>query len=117
MKKMKYIYLALSSFILVNLSNTYIASAERLTHTGLKFANAFNNLSGFASKLTNGMLAFSMLSGVAVLLYHLVQLAMVGNNPPERAKVLKNLMVSAICIGLLGSIGLIMMFVVMYTGI
>lgn len=117
MSKLKYIYLTLSGFILVNLSNTYIASAERLTNTGLKFAHAFNNLSSFASKLTNGMLAFSMLSGVAVLLYHIVQLALAGNNPNERSKILKNLMVSAICIALLGSIGLIMMFIVMYTGI
>ena len=114
-KKIKCIYLSLTSFLFMHLIS--INTAFAVGGTGGKFIGAFNDLSGFAKKLTNGMLAFSLLSGIAVLLYHVVQLALVGDNPKERSKVLKNLLVSGICIALLGSVGLVMMLIMMYTGI
>lgn len=117
LNRFKNVYLGIVSFLAISTVGANYVFAEKLSGTGLKFANAFNNLSDFATKLTNGMLAFSMISGIAVLLYHIVQLAIAGNNPNERSKVLKNLLTSAICIALLGSIGLVMMFIVMYTGI
>lgn len=114
-KKFKCLYLSITSFLFIHLVN--INTAFAVGGTGGKFIEAFNDLSSFAKKLTNGMLAFSLLSGIAVLLYHLVQLAIVGDNPKERSKVLKNLLVSGICIALLGSVGLVMMLIMMYTGI
>lgn len=115
LNRFKYIYLSIYTFLIVNIVNTKHSYA--VGGTGGKFISAFNDLSDFATKITNGMLAFSMLSGIAVLLYHIVQLALAGGNPNERSKVLKNLLASMICLALLGSIGLIMSFIMFYTGI
>ena len=114
--KLKYISYSIYTFVTFNLLNI-IPSFAKVGGTGGKFINAFNDLSDFAKTLTNGMLAFSMLSGIAVLLYHAVQLALVGNNPNERSKVLRNLLTSMICMALLGGIGLIMSFIMFYVGI
>lgn len=113
--KLKYISYSIYAFVTFNLLN--IIPSLAIGGTGGKFINAFNDLSDFAKTLTNGMLAFSMLSGIAVLLYHAVQLALVGNNPNERSKVLRNLLTSMICMALLGGIGLIMSFIMFYVGI
>lgn len=115
LNRFKYIYLSICTFLIINITN--IKYSHAVGGTGGKFITAFNELSDFATKITNGMLAFSMLSGIAVLLYHIVQLALAGGNPNERSKVLKNLLVSMVCLALLGSIGLIMSFIMFYTGI
>lgn len=111
----KYFYLSVCAFITTTIINTNYSFA--VGGTGGKFIVAFNELSDFVRNITNGMLAFSMLSGIGVLLYHIVQLALVGSNPNERSKVLKNLLVSMVCVGLLGSVGLIMSFIMFYTGV
>ena len=113
--KFKYIYFSTYTFIVLSILNTN--SSFAVDGTGGKFINAFNDLSDFARTLTNGMLAVSMLSGIAVLLYHAVQLALAGNNPNERSKILKNLFTCMICMALLGSLGLIMSFIMFYVGI
>lgn len=115
--RFKYIYLSVYTFLIINLINIKCSYADGIGGTGGKFINSFNDLSNFVTKLTNGMLAFSMLSGIAVLLYHIVQLALAGGNPNERSKVLKNLLVSMVCLALLGSISLVMSFIMFYTGI
>lgn len=115
LNKSNHVYLSILSFSVINLIN--INSAFAVGGTGGKFIKSFNDLSSFVKMLTNGMLAFSLLSGIAVLLYHVVQLALVGDNPKERGKVLKNLLTSVICIALLGSVGLVMTLVLMFTGI
>lgn len=113
--KLKYVYFSISAFFIVNLYNT--TNSFAIGGTGGKFIDSFNDLSNFATLLTNGMLGFSMLSGIAVVLYHIVQLALAGNNPNERSKILKNLFTCAICLALLGSVGLVMSFVMFYAGI
>lgn len=113
--KFKYIYFSTYTFIVLSILNTN--SSFAVGGTGGKFIDAFNDLSDFARTLTNGMLAVSMLSGIAVLLYHAVQLALAGNNPNERSKILKNLFTCMICMALLGSLGLIMSFIMFYVGI
>lgn len=113
--KFKYIYFSTYTFIVLSILNTN--SSFAVDGTGGKFINAFNDLSDFARTLTNGMLAVSMLSGIAVLLYHAVQLALAGSNPNERSKILKNLFTCMICMALLGSLGLIMSFIMFYVGI
>lgn len=115
LNRFKYIYLSICTFLITSITN--IKDSYAIGGTGGKFIDAFNDLSDFATKITNGMLAFSMLSGIAVLLYHIVQLALVGSNPNERSKVLKNLLISIICIALLGSVGLVMSFIMFYTGV
>lgn len=114
-RNLKYLYYSFCTFVTFNLLNVIPSLA--IGGTGGKFIEAFNDLSDFAKTLANGMLAFSMLSGIAVLLYHAIQLALVGNNPNERSKVLRNLLTSMICMMLLGSIGLIMSFIMFYVGI
>lgn len=113
--RIRSVYLTIYCFITVSIINSKFSLA--IGGTGGKFIGAFNNLSDFATKITNGMLAFSMLSGIAVLLYHIVQLALAGSNPNERSKILKNLLTSMICLALLGSVGLVMSFIMFYTGI
>ena len=113
--KFKYIYFSIYTFITLSILNTNTSFA--VGGTGGKFIDAFNELSDFAKTLTNGMLAVSMLSGIAVLLYHAVQLALAGSNPNERSKILKNLFTCMICMALLGSLGLIMSFIMFYVGI
>lgn len=113
--RFKYIYLSIYTFSIINLIN--IKCSYAIGGTGGKFIDSFNDLSNFVTKLTNGMLAFSMLSGIGVLLYHIVQLALAGSNPNERSKVLKNLLTSVVCLALLGSISLVMAFIMFYTGI
>lgn len=116
--KLKYIYLMSMSYLMVVISNISATNANgKVEGTGKKFIVAFNDLSKFAKKLTAGMLAFASLSAIAVILYHIVQLALAGGNPNERSRVLKNLLSSAICIALLGSIGFIMSFIMFYTGV
>lgn len=115
LNRLRYVYLSAYTFLIINLIN--IKCSYAIEETGGKFINAFNDLSDFATKLTNGMLAFSMLSGVAVLLYHIVQLALVGSNPSERSKVFKNLLISMVCLALLGSISLVMALIMFYIGI
>ena len=116
--KFKYIYFSTCAFITLSLLNINPSLAgNKVGGTGGKFITAFNELSDFAKTLTNGMLAVSMLSGIAVILYHAVQLALVGSNPNERSKVLKNLFTCMICMALLGSIGLVMSFIMFYVGI
>lgn len=114
-KKIKYVYLSIYSFAIVSILN--IKPCLAIGGTGGKFIHAFNELSDYVTKLTNGLLAFTMLSSIAIILYHIVQLALVGNNPGERSKVLKNLLTSVICMALLGSISLVMSFIMFYTGV
>ena len=114
--KFKYIYCSIYTFTILTLLNSNNSFAK-VTGTGAKFIEAFNELSGFAKTLTNGMLAVSMLSGIAVLLYHAVQLALNGSNPNERSKILQSLFTCLICMALLGSLGLIMSFIMFYVGI
>lgn len=116
--RFKYIYLSIYTFLIINIINIKCSYAKKtIGGTGGKFITSFNDLSDFVTKLTNGMLAFSMLSGIGVLLYHIVQLALAGSNPNERSKVLKNLLTSMICLALLGSISLVMAFIMFYTGV
>lgn len=115
LKKFRYIYLSFYSFLMISIFNVKFSYA--VGNTGGKFIGAFNDLSDFATTLTNGFLAFSMLSSIAILLYHIVQLALVGNNPKERSQVLKNILTTIICTALLGSIGIVMSFILFYTGI
>lgn len=113
-RNIKKIYLSIFCSIIIAISNIQLTFASS---TGDKFKVAFNDLSSFIKKITSGMLAFSILSGIAVIIYHVVQLALVGGNPNERSKVLKNLLTSIVCIGLLGSIGLIIGLIASYTGL
>lgn len=117
--RFKYIYLSLVTFLTFNLLNTKFSYAEEVgvADTGGKFIVAFNDLSNFIGVLTNGYLAFAMLSGIAVLLYHIVQLALHGSNPKERTNILRNLFSCIICIGLLGSLGLVMSLILFYVGV
>lgn len=118
LNRLKYIYLSVCTFLIIGINNIKCSYAgNKIGGTGGNFINSFNDLSDFATKLTNGMLAFSMLSGIAVLLYHIVQLALAGSNPNERSKVFKNLLTSVICLALLGSISLVMALIMFYTGI
>ena len=114
-RKIKYLSCSICTFVAFNLLKVIPSMA--IGGTGGKFITAFNDLSEFSKTLTNGMLAFSMLSGIAVILYHGIQLALVGNNPNERSKVLRNLLTSMICMALLGGIGLIMSIIMFYVGI
>lgn len=117
LNRFKCIYLSMITFLTFNLLNTKFSYAVVEEDTGAKFIVAFNDLSNFISVLTNGYLAFAMLSGIGVLLYHIVQLALHGSNPKERSNILKNLFSCIICIGLLGSLGLVMSLILFYVGV
>lgn len=81
-----------------------------------EFIKAYNHLSGILRQIALFLLGFSVISGVATTIFHLIRLGHSGQNPQARAKVLSDLFTTLFCVSLLGAINWIVYMVLMFIG-
>lgn len=79
-----------------------------------KFGPAINEFATKWSVVVNGVLGFAILTSVLCLVVQFMKLGITSGNPGERQKVVKDLIIVAICTALLGSSGTLW-YIVMYT--
>jgi hypothetical protein len=109
--KIKYLFLTAIAIIVFLLINPDLVSAVNDAETQKNFTNAFNKLSGIIKQISLFLIGFSVLSGIATLIYHFIKLGASGGNPQARAKAIQDMLVTGLCIALLGSVNIIIFFV------
>lgn len=105
-----YVFIILCVAIVVFFIDSIGVSASSGVNTKANFIKSFNNLSSLVRKISMFMVGFSFLSGVGTMIYHLIRLGGSGSNPQARAKIIQDMFTTGFCIGLLGSVNIIIFF-------
>ena len=107
-----YVFVILCVAIAVFFIDSIGVSASNGVDTKANFIRSFNTLASLIRKIAMFMVGFSFLSGVGTMIYHLIRLGGSGSNPQARAKIIQDMFTTGFCIGLLGSVNMIIFFTI-----
>lgn len=79
-----------------------------------KLDKAYNDLAKTMRSITSFVGGIAVISGFGTVIFHLTKLGSCGSNPQARAKVLQDMLTTAICIALLGGFNFIVSFVISF---
>ena len=70
-------------------------------------ADAFSDFQNQYQTILNIFYAFAIVTCVIVMVLNITKLSKAGDNPQERSEAMKGILISGVCIGILGSLGLV----------
>lgn len=87
----------------INNITVYASSVSTSEHFMDKFGAFFNQY----KVILSGVMGFSLLTSIAIFIYHFCRLSATASNPQKRAEVINNLLITGLCTALLGAVPLI----------
>ena len=97
--------IAISILMMFSLNSITVHASSVSTQAG--FMDAFNKFFGEYKTILMGVLGFCLLTCIGVFIYHFCQLSASASNPQKRAEAIRNILITGVCVGLLGAVPLI----------
>lgn len=107
MKKLL-LFVIILTLLTLNIAFSF-ASSEQHQIINEETYEKINDFKDEMNKISNIIMAFSLVTSVLIFVIHFIRLAFhAGGKPMMRSLVIRDIMISGVCTGLIGAIGLIM---------
>lgn len=104
-RNIKMILTSIFVFLFFNINQVTAYASNARVSSG--FETAIKDFVTEYKLVFSGVAGFAILTSIGIFIYHFCQLSASSSNPQKRAEAINNLLVTGICVALLGAIPLI----------